>query len=485
MSEVLNLYPIERRLLSCLRTYKLSGASLLVAFSGGPDSTALLLALAAVSGVYKVHAFAAWVDHGIRPAAERRDERRFVETLASSLKIPLDIAEAPAEESLVERASRMGTSVEAEARDYRYAALERAAKRFGCSRILTAHTSDDQAETILFRVLSGAGTAGLRGIPEDRPPFLRPLLSCPKDELLRYLKSRGQDWRTDSTNATCDYARNRIRLAIIPQLEGAFPGFRSALSALAAKNSLDEDLLSRLSREALSAIREEGRSSFPASAFFAAHPALRLRALTAEAGRLLGDGRRVPFDLVRAAAEADLFTEELPVVKPRTLAQGAGLRFVLDGDRVAVVSLAAGEAGRTTLEGGYAFLFEGPGTVRIDAGGSCKIYWRSDGGGPAQGTFRYPLLVRSRRPGDRVALRHGYKSVDELLAELAIDPLRKDATPILEDDQGVVAVLGSATGGRDRYRQYDGVLATSLPRLAVELTGFGPFPETERSAEAP
>jgi tRNA(Ile)-lysidine synthetase-like protein len=486
MPAVYDMNPVERRLLLCLRTHKLSGASLLIAFSGGPDSTALLRAAEAVSEVYKLKVFAVWVDHGIRPDAERVEERRFVESLTERLGIPLDIAEAPVDETLVARAHRLGTSVEAEARDFRYEALCKAAGRFGCSRILTAHTADDQAETLLFRVLSGAGTAGLRGIPEDRPPFLRPFLALQKAELLRYLEGLGQDWRMDSTNATDEYARNRIRLDLIPGIEKAFPGFRSALFALAQKSSLDEELLSRLTQDALPVSQGSRESSFPADAFFAAHPALRLRALISEAGRLMGEGVRVPYALVCAAAIADPPRNDEPAPLLRILAEGAGLRFVLDGSSVKVVSLVAGEKANSdvTWGSGFAFLFEDLGTARIDSGGLCKIYLRLNGRGPALGTFTYPLVVRSRRPGDRIVIRQGYKPVDELLAELDIDPERRDFTPVLEDNRGIVAVMGSARGGRDRYRHYPGSLDPSLPRLVVELTGFGPFSGKERSAEA-
>lgn len=422
-----------------------------------------------------------------------------MEALASRLGIPCRIVDAP-DEALEARAARLKTSLEAEARDFRYKALREAADRTGCERILTAHTRDDQAETLLARIFSGSGAGGLRGIPEDRPPFLRPFLSLPKAALIRYLQDRDQDWREDSTNAGEDYLRNRIRRRLIPAVEGVFPGFRKALAALAEKSRLDEDLLSALSRSELPASRSEGQSSFDARAFYTAHPALRLRALTAEASRLAGPGRRVPYALVRAAALAD--PGPPGSAAPRILAQGMGLRFSEEDGRILVSPeplepepRAGGprsRVGRTvtgtrdvTIPRGYSFQFERPGTLRIDTGGSCTVYFRPGSSGPAEGTFEFPLTIRSRLPGDRLEIRGGRKPVDEILAEWKLPRGWRDYVPILEDRRGILGILGSPAGARDRYRPGPVFLGASVPRLAVEIEGIGPFRSIERSAEAP
>lgn len=485
---------MERRLAAFLEKRGVCGVSVLVAFSGGSDSTALLLAAAAVAPGLGIRLHAAWVDHGIRPAGERAGERDFVTGLGARLGIPCHIADAPAE-SLEARAARLKTSLEAEARDFRYAALLDAAARFGCGRILTAHTRDDQAETLLARILSGSGAAGLRGIPEDRPPFLRPFLTLPKRVLLRYLRDRGESWREDSTNAAEDYLRNRLRHRLIPAVEREFPGFRKALSALAEKSRLDEDCLYARAEAELPAVRTEGRSSFEVRAFRAAHPALRLRALMTEASRLAGTGRRIPYAFVRAAALAGPAQQESS--GPRILARGSGLRFLEEGGEILVVRESAvspapsglhGDGGAirdVTSASGYSFLFERPGALRIDPGPSCTIYFRRDSAGPAEGSFQFPLTVRSRLPGDRIAIRGGRKPLDEILTDLKVPRTWRDFVPVLEDGRGIVGVLGSAAGVRDRFRTGSDAPDSDVPRLAVELEGIGPFRSIERSAEAP
>ncbi len=475
---------VERRLSAFLAKRGLRGVSILVAVSGGADSTALLLAARASAPGLGLRIHAAWVDHGIRPAPERENERAFVEDLCARLGIPCEASPAPSE-ALVERSARLGTSLEAEARGYRYAVLEAAARRFGCERVLTAHTRDDQAETLLIRILSGSGTAGLRGIPVDRPPFLRPFLTLPKRMLIRYLRERGEVWSEDSTNAGEDYLRNRIRRRLIPSVERVLPGFRKALAALAEKSRLDEDLLSAMTERELPALREQGQSSFSAAEFRAAHPALRIRALTHEAGRLAAAGRRVPYALVRSAAVS--YAGSIGASGPRILAQGMGLRFLEDGDRVRVVSLVSRqtedrssgdfrESGRNvTFAAGYSFLFERPGTLRIDTGGSCTVYFREGAAGPAEGTFEFPLTIRSRLPGDQLAIRGGRKPLDEVLADLSILRERRDLVPVLVDRLGIVGVLGSAAGSRNRFRPGPDPLDPSRLRLDVEITGIGPF----------
>jgi tRNA(Ile)-lysidine synthetase-like protein len=134
---------------------------------------------------------------------------------------------------------------------------------------------------------------------------------------------------------------------------------------------------------------------------------------------------------------------------------------------------------------GYSFQFERPGTLRIDTGGSCTVYFRPGSAGPAEGTFEFPLKIRSRLPGDRLEIRDGRKPVEEILAEWRVPREWRDYVPVLEDRRGIVGILGSRAGARDRYRPVPAAPDASIPRLAVEIEGIGPFRSIERSAEAP
>jgi tRNA(Ile)-lysidine synthase len=199
------------------------GEPLLVALSGGADSTALLCALCAMG----LRVGAAHVHHGLR-GAEADADAEFAVDLAGRLGVPVQLAR-------VDAAHRDGRSPEARARRLRYAALESLRAANGYPWIATAHTLDDQAETVLLRALRGTAPLGLSGIsprdPERR--LLRPLLGVRRAALRAYLAARGQSWREDSTNLDLDLSRNRLRAEVMPALVRVQPDAELKLARLA------------------------------------------------------------------------------------------------------------------------------------------------------------------------------------------------------------------------------------------------------------
>ena len=199
------------------------GSPLLVAVSGGADSIALVHVLAALGqrlGVAHVH-------HGLRGQEADRD-LELVRERAAGLGLPF-FARG------VEAARPDGRSPEARARELRYAALEEVRRAEGYAAIATAHTLDDQAETVLLRAARGSSPAGLAGIaPVDREGrLLRPFLRVRRSDVRRYLRERGLEWREDATNADRRVPRNRIRHDVLDALEAAQPGAVAALARLA------------------------------------------------------------------------------------------------------------------------------------------------------------------------------------------------------------------------------------------------------------
>src|SRR5215213_3871958 len=203
------------------------GAHLLAAVSGGADSVVLLHLLRFELGAAVT---AAHFDHTMRPGSAA--DAAWVKGLCAAWGVPL----------VGVRAERPPRS-EAEAREARYAFLEEARERAGAEWIATAHHADDQAETVLFRVLRGTGVAGLAGIaPVDAARRLvRPLLSFRRAELRRYARRHRLRWREDPSNASADPARNRIRLELLPRIERTLaPGAAAALARLAELAREDE-----------------------------------------------------------------------------------------------------------------------------------------------------------------------------------------------------------------------------------------------------
>lgn len=205
-------------------------ATVLVALSGGPDSTALLHALVALRRRGELRAvFACHVDHQLRAGSHADGER--CAALCGRLEVPLvrvAVDVGP------------GASVQQAARRARYRALAAAAAQVGADRVATGHTRTDQAETVLLRLLRGAGARGLGGIPARRGRFVRPLIDCSRAEVLAYLAAAGATYLEDPSNASPRYLRNRVRRELAPALEALAPGIERRL-ALAADLLRDDD----------------------------------------------------------------------------------------------------------------------------------------------------------------------------------------------------------------------------------------------------
>jgi tRNA(Ile)-lysidine synthase len=414
-----------------------------VAYSGGPDSTALLLALSALGWREEV---AIHVDHGIRPRPELDAELALVRRACADAGARLIVARLRPG-AVAERAKESGEGVEAEARRFRYAALRSAMRKTGAEAVLLGHTRDDQLETLLMRLFGGSGAGGLRGMPEASGPFLRPFLGIGKAELLAYAAERGAMYSTDSTNASGEFLRNRIRRELVPALDAAMPGWRRGLARAAAKAALDEDALAAQAEALAFSGSSDGSLSSPAEALLGASEAVAVRAIVAAAGRALG-AARVSSDMAAAALRA------LRGGDPSKY-RGRGMEIERRGGNVALRRLPAfTERGGLDFprRDGYFVLIDRPCRVRV---GKLEVRasWSSDiGSGIRADAFRFPLVVRSRRPGDAIALKDGTKRLDALFSEWGLPESSRGAAPVVEDRDGIVAVLGAGIGGKDRYR---------------------------------
>lgn len=183
-----------------------SGDRVLVAFSGGADSVALLLMLHSLLKKLNIELFAAHLNHGIRGEEADRDER-FCAELCGKKRIPIKVGHV----SVPSESEITGEGLEECARRLRYDFLNECAEIFGCTKIATAHHADDNIETVLLHLIRGTGLSGLAGISAKRGNIIRPLLSMRKRELIAYLEENGQDYVVDSTNSDTVMTRNKIR----------------------------------------------------------------------------------------------------------------------------------------------------------------------------------------------------------------------------------------------------------------------------------
>ncbi|MDD4879569.1 MAG: tRNA lysidine(34) synthetase TilS [Candidatus Omnitrophica bacterium] len=220
------------------------GDKVVVAVSGGPDSTALLLALNGLKREYGLKLHIAHLDHMFRAAGETKKDREYVSSLSRKLGIPLifERIDVPA------YAKESGLSLEEAAREKRYEFLLKAAVDTGAKKIALGHTMDDQAETVLMRLVRGSGLGGLRGIPPKRPLdgalIVRPLIEVWRKEVEEYLKGMAVRPRRDATNFMRKFLRNRIRHELIPALEKYNPNIKEVLARNSQNFSYDYEALS-------------------------------------------------------------------------------------------------------------------------------------------------------------------------------------------------------------------------------------------------
>ena len=252
-------------------------AHYLLAVSGGADSLALAHACAALAaqgwGSYSV----CHVEHGLRGEEALRDMQA-VQRACKAWGLPCFTEHVQA----AAYAAQYHLSTEDAARRLRYAALRRVAAQQGAAAIVTAHHEGDQAETLLLRLLRGAGLQGLAGMRAQQGDIIRPLLALPKSLLEDYCSAEGIAVCYDSTNADTAYTRNRVRLELVPYLERSFnPALVPSLARTAALLAQDAECLEQLAGEVYAKLarRQADGITLPVTQLTALHSAVRLRVL--------------------------------------------------------------------------------------------------------------------------------------------------------------------------------------------------------------
>lgn len=313
------------------------GRDLIVALSGGPDSSALLLALAEGRARTGWQPRAVHVDHRISGERQRRTFRETAARAADLAQVPLDIrfADAPA------RARERRIGIEAAAREVRYEALAAAARELGASVVAAAHTRNDQAETVLLHIVRGAqldGLAGMRplaplpyaeGEAGDEPPLrlARPMLDLTRDDARAICAAWGFEPAEDPANDDPEPLRNRLRHQLLPWLRGLNPQLDAALARLAEGAAADRAFLDQAAAAALESLERDAEGSWPRAELAALHPALRRRVL-----RLLAAGAGLELSAERTAAAERLLERDSGEIQ-----LGADVSLRLRRGRVALV----------------------------------------------------------------------------------------------------------------------------------------------------
>lgn len=381
------------RLLRTVREHALleRGDRVLVAASGGPDSTALLHGLLTLAPRLGISLCAACVDHGLRP--ESADEARAVVERCRAWGIAASAVTVD-----VGKAMRRHVSVQEAARIVRLAALAETAKQLGCTKIALGHTADDQAETVLFRIVRGTGLRGLSGIPYRRDSLIRPLLDVRRHELLAYLAKRKIAFVSDPSNANPRYARSRIRHQVLPALARENPRVVESLLSLSreaqrgqeAGNDKDRPHLPRRAAETLRRLVREGRGT---------------RQITAKGGAIVVGYGQVSWQPTPVVPPAPLAADH--VISP------SGGQFRLFAPPAPAIEVLAARRG-----------------PRPPGDQACFDVAR----------LAWPLSLRTRRPGDRMVPRFGLGSrkLSDLLIDAKVPRRERSTLPLLCDAAGTI-----------------------------------------------
>ena len=234
-----------------------AGDTVLVGVSGGPDSVFLLHLLNSYKRKFGIKLFVAHMDHGLRGAESAKDAK-FVKMLSRKLGLKL------AYKKINVKSIKTKLSLEELLREKRYAFFKTAAKKFKANIVTTAHTLDDQAETVMMRIIKGASLKGIVGIhpvrTEGKVRYVRPLLEVEKKEIVSYLKSHAVAYRIDRTNFKDDFLRNRVRNKVLPYLEKINPRLKRALSNLSESLREDFDFIEEEKRKRKGLIKKNGQS---------------------------------------------------------------------------------------------------------------------------------------------------------------------------------------------------------------------------------
>jgi len=435
-----------------------SGDTIIVGVSGGPDSTALLDMLCRLAPEHKLTIVAAHVDHGFRGEESAR-EAEAVMRLAAELGVPCErtFIDVPA---FIEE-TRLNAQVAA--REKRYAFLFATAHKYGASRIALAHHADDQAETVMMRIIRGTSPSGLAGIPlkrtEKNVELIRPLLRMNKADLLRYCTERELVYSLDSSNYKRHYFRNAIRLDVLPALAEHNPQLPGSLARLAELASAEDDWMEIETRRIFGDYVKHvadgcqiGRKQL-----LGLHVALQRRLIKLILKHMGMEAETTSFDgveTIRMAAADDASSTW-------SVDAGSGIRCLREYDTMRFLYVGAPNSLAPGNSGGYAYSVEEETlSLAVPEAAATLTFLRVAFTGGGRLTSRYeavfdadelhfPLTVRNRRSGDRMRVLglNGAKKVQDMFVDDRIPPSKREKLPLLVDADGIIVWIPGVRRG--------------------------------------
>jgi len=429
------------------------GHHLLVAVSGGPDSVALLSVLSQMAPDWHLKITAVHFNYRLRGRESDGDEA-FVSALCRQRQIPLMIRRPTLSKG------KRQSSLQALARDVRYAAMKSIAHEVGADRIVVGHTANDQVETILMWMLRGAGLTGLAGMPFIRESLIiRPLLAVTRKDILNYLMQEKLRYRQDSSNASLRYRRNRIRRELVPVMEEIAPATVRLLQRQADLLCEDNRYMERVVKDLYGSLVmrvADGGLRIDNTALAAIPVALQrriIRMLLSQAERM---GRPSSIRVVEDVRRFALNARE----GARLLLRNVEVRR--DGDTIGVnfrglfrAEEKRGQEGATQAEipVNIPSMVYWPGTgqeiqVQVMTKREVAPFLKKPMANRAlfdADKFSEPLVVRGWRAGDRFypsGMKGKSKKLQDLYTDLKVERLKRKSIPLLVAPEGILWVVG-------------------------------------------
>lgn len=437
-------HPLFEKVLATIQRYNLlkAGDNVCVALSGGADSVALVYLMTQLMHTLELESVCALhVHHGLRGEEADRDEA-YVRTLCKKLRVPLHVKHA----DVRSHAALHHQSLEEAGREVRYAFFEEHASQVSNSKIATAHTQSDVAETVLLHLSRGCGLQGASGIPVKRRRIVRPLIDCSADEIRDFCNTFGLHVCVDSTNGNVSFSRNRIRHAVLPHLERINPDASRSIARFAELAREENRFLDELA----TALYEQSctKSGLSIATLRRADPVLTRRALIlAVQARGIRSLEQRHVSALLSLLETD-GTVNLPK-NHRACAQNGFIRF----DRIRVNPIAPIPQTLLTPPE-QAFFGDTAYELRLISKNE-YIQLLNVHKNLFDFCLSYDMIInglcwRPRKEGDwfRPAGRRCSKSLKKWFQEADIPPNERDRIPVICDDQGILAILGHAVDER-------------------------------------